>query len=612
MKLTIVHLEGSKQGQTEYAPGPVISLGRDPSCQVAFDAHKDLDVSTRHASITFQGEQVMLQDLGSRNGTFLNGARVNGAVPLPQDSVVQFGEKGPKVKLSYVFHTGPGKKTQMIQDLSSKLDNAEASTAAAKKRNFLIFGCFFFLFIFAIAGWFIYGIFKKKAEDRDAVAALKLEVPKSKELAQTVGADTAAKAEWDAALEALAAAETAEKAEDFGAARASYEKAQAGFGKANTAATMALLAKYKGEAESAKEMAGQAEKNRAAQEAREAEDRKKREEEEKKRLAEIMKSLQDQQTLLKTLEELLSSTNVAAIKGGIEAGDKALAGSPTDAPLLKDKVAALKERLARLENMDELLKKAATSAKQATLAVRTHVYAIPGGQRPDTTKIRIPVAEGEGTGFFVAEGKVATAKEVWEPHLFQPAAAALWVKLQEKGMKLFTDVELSTYKAGEGSTAGVYTTTHTSPAVGLARRFEDTLSAGQPVKIKYDNADVEVNVRLHRRDEGNLVILKVDGLTGNPVLPLADGDAAPDTPIVVIGQNTGVADLDLKPGQTGLFQYMGKVTAGGQRQEAAVPSYATWVGGPIINADGKVVGILVESGSEKSKAISASILKREM
>src|SRR5687768_8753815 len=119
MKLTVVHLEGSKQGQTEYLPGPVVAIGRDPATnQLAFDPYKDLDVSSQHATVTFQGDQVMIQDLGSRNGTFLNGARVDGAVPLPNDSVVQFGDKGPKVKLSFVFHAGPGKKTQMIHDLA--------------------------------------------------------------------------------------------------------------------------------------------------------------------------------------------------------------------------------------------------------------------------------------------------------------------------------------------------------------------------------------------------------------------------------------------------------------------------------------------------------------
>ena len=51
MKLTCIHLEGSKQGLTETLNGDVISVGRDPSNTLSFDPFKDLDVSTRHASI---------------------------------------------------------------------------------------------------------------------------------------------------------------------------------------------------------------------------------------------------------------------------------------------------------------------------------------------------------------------------------------------------------------------------------------------------------------------------------------------------------------------------------------------------------------------------------
>lgn len=611
MKLTVVHLEGSKQGQTEYMPGPVISVGRDPSCQLAFDPFKDLDVSTRHASITFQGEQVMLQDLGSRNGTLLNGVKVNGAVPLPNDSVVQFGEKGPKVKLSYVFHTGPGKKTQMIQELSSKLDSAEAGAKKAKSRNLMIFSCLFLVLLMAGLAWFVYGIFARRAADRDAVAVLEVDVPKARDKAQGVGADAAAKADWDAALEALAQAEAAKKEERFADARAAYEKAAKGFAQATDAATTALLAKYRKDAESAGAMAAEAEKKREDERKAAEAAMKEAEAKRKAELEAVVRQLNDQQKLLETLEKLKDSTNPKELQGALDAIGKALAASPGDAKLTEWQT-HFKERLARIENMDELLRKAATGAKAATVAIFTHVYAIPGGQRPDTTKIRIPVAEGQGTGFFVAEGKVATAKEVWEPHQFQAPAAALWKKLEEKGMKLFTDVEVATYKPGEGSTAGVYTTTYASPAVGLARRFEDTLSAAEPVKITYDKVEVEVQVRLHRRDEGNLVILKIDGLTGNPVLPLAGDDAAPDTPLVVLGAMSGGEDLGLKPGQVGLFQFQGKVTAGGTRQELAVPSYPSWVGGPVLNADGKVVGVLVDSGSEKSKGISSSILKREV
>src|SRR5262245_16809203 len=102
MQLTFVHVDGSKKGQTEVFNHQVVGVGRDPSNQLLFDPYKDTDVSSRHAQFLFQGEQLMLQDLGSRNGTFLNGQRVgNQPSPVPPNSVIQFGDKGPKVQVSY-------------------------------------------------------------------------------------------------------------------------------------------------------------------------------------------------------------------------------------------------------------------------------------------------------------------------------------------------------------------------------------------------------------------------------------------------------------------------------------------------------------------------------
>ncbi len=159
MKLTVIHLEGSKQGQTEEIPGPVVAVGRDPSNQLAFDPYQDLDVSTRHASITFQGQQVMLQDLGSKNGTFVNGQQIQGAVPLPDGSLVQFGDKGPKVKVNFTFETGPGKKTMMIHDLSSALESEKGTAQQAqksKKRTAMMAGCLLFLGAIGVGGYLIY------------------------------------------------------------------------------------------------------------------------------------------------------------------------------------------------------------------------------------------------------------------------------------------------------------------------------------------------------------------------------------------------------------------------------------------------------------------------
>lgn len=58
----------------ELAEGHVVSLGRDPGCDVWLEGHAD--VSRRHASICVRDGSVLVTDLGSTNGTFVNGRRI--------------------------------------------------------------------------------------------------------------------------------------------------------------------------------------------------------------------------------------------------------------------------------------------------------------------------------------------------------------------------------------------------------------------------------------------------------------------------------------------------------------------------------------------------------
>lgn len=54
-------------------------IGRDPDAQIRLDSAA---VSRRHAAILITGDDAVLQDLGSRNGTNLNGEKLEAARPL--------------------------------------------------------------------------------------------------------------------------------------------------------------------------------------------------------------------------------------------------------------------------------------------------------------------------------------------------------------------------------------------------------------------------------------------------------------------------------------------------------------------------------------------------
>src|SRR5690348_9855219 len=69
--------------------GPTFSIGRDPRNNLRL-AH-DPTISQQHCIIHAVGSSLFLEDR-SRNGTFVNGCRVQGLAPLPLPASVQVGQ----------------------------------------------------------------------------------------------------------------------------------------------------------------------------------------------------------------------------------------------------------------------------------------------------------------------------------------------------------------------------------------------------------------------------------------------------------------------------------------------------------------------------------------
>ena len=63
-------------------------IGRDPECAVMIDVPK---VSRRHARIVVNGSEATIEDLGSKNGTYLNGRRVSAIMRLDDGCRMRIG-----------------------------------------------------------------------------------------------------------------------------------------------------------------------------------------------------------------------------------------------------------------------------------------------------------------------------------------------------------------------------------------------------------------------------------------------------------------------------------------------------------------------------------------
>ena len=86
----LIMRSGPTPGAAFTLEGDQITIGRDSVNEIVIN---DAEISRRHARLTFQGGKYVLEDLGSTNGTFVNGQRLAGPRVLKAGEVVSFGEQ---------------------------------------------------------------------------------------------------------------------------------------------------------------------------------------------------------------------------------------------------------------------------------------------------------------------------------------------------------------------------------------------------------------------------------------------------------------------------------------------------------------------------------------
>jgi ABC transport system ATP-binding/permease protein len=91
----LVIKEGPSAGKTYPLEGDEIFIGREISNTLQIDSP---GVSRKHARLTFQNNQYLLEDLGSSNGTFVNGERISVPWSLRNGDIISLGKM---TKLEY-------------------------------------------------------------------------------------------------------------------------------------------------------------------------------------------------------------------------------------------------------------------------------------------------------------------------------------------------------------------------------------------------------------------------------------------------------------------------------------------------------------------------------
>lgn len=70
---TLIVIFGGKEERTYTLDRPRMVVGREPQCEIAID---NLGISRQHCALVTKGDAFVVQDLGSANGTFVNGKKI--------------------------------------------------------------------------------------------------------------------------------------------------------------------------------------------------------------------------------------------------------------------------------------------------------------------------------------------------------------------------------------------------------------------------------------------------------------------------------------------------------------------------------------------------------
>ena len=88
MKVQLIVVQGKPEGKVIPLAGPIFKIGRGETCHLRPNSEL---VSREHAQFNISAEAVSVQDLGSRNGTLVNGKAITEACTLKDQDLVQVG-----------------------------------------------------------------------------------------------------------------------------------------------------------------------------------------------------------------------------------------------------------------------------------------------------------------------------------------------------------------------------------------------------------------------------------------------------------------------------------------------------------------------------------------
>jgi len=150
---------GARAGARETFSKSVIAIGRHPLNDLRLDAERDLDVSARHAEIRVVGTRATVRDVGSSNGTRVNGEPLVGERALVDGDVIALGgATGATLEFRFVSEPTAGDRVPITtpiapprRDTTVRIADAVAAQTGRLRRVLYVFGAAVIAVMLALA-----------------------------------------------------------------------------------------------------------------------------------------------------------------------------------------------------------------------------------------------------------------------------------------------------------------------------------------------------------------------------------------------------------------------------------------------------------------------------
>ena len=108
MAAVLIILSGKHQGKRLTLPEGEAVIGRDESCQIRLAT---TEVSRKHCRLVCEADQVVVHDLGSRNGVLVNDVAIHGQVELQPGDILRVGPVAFQLAGKKTATAAPAKKS---------------------------------------------------------------------------------------------------------------------------------------------------------------------------------------------------------------------------------------------------------------------------------------------------------------------------------------------------------------------------------------------------------------------------------------------------------------------------------------------------------------------